>query len=128
MEFNEQWIPIIHESIQWVKDKMKPTKTDLKLKISDLEEQVKMLSYGNQVLTKNIGDILSIVLSKLEMEEKYIINADTIVQIKDNGGQIQMININEENVIKEKKSIGSIFDDIDTEIMQCRLTRPSERE
>lgn len=126
MDFDEPWIPIVYEGIKWVKENMKPTKKELKLKISDLEEQLKILSYGNQVLMDNIDHIMSIILSKLKTEEHYIVNADTFIQVNENSGQAY-ITTNDKIGNTDKNNTYSIFDNIDEEIMQCRLTRPSER-
>lgn len=126
MDINEQWVPIIFEGIKWVKEKMKPTKKELKLKVSDLEEQVKILSYGNQVLINNIDKIVSIIISQLETEGHYIINADTIIQIKENSGQVY-VSANNKICNTRRKNTYSIFDNMDEEIIQCKLTYPSER-
>lgn len=126
MELNEQWIPIIFESIQWVKEKMPPSKKELQLKISDLEEQVKILSYGNGMLIKNLEQIMTIIMSKLQ-EEHYVINADTIINIEENSGQVLMQKNNIQSQTMKIESAKSIFDNMDEEILQSRLMRPSER-
>lgn len=38
-------IPVVLEGIKWVKDMLGPSKKELKVKITDLEDQVKILSY-----------------------------------------------------------------------------------
>lgn len=130
MELNEQWLPIIMECLKWVKAKMKPTKNELKLRISDLEEQVKSLSYGNQLINNNIELIMSIIIAQLKSEGQYTINADTIIHISGNNGQVNIIKDDKVNNILcnvNKNSLGHIFDDIDEEIKLCKLMRPSER-
>lgn len=131
MEVNEQWFPIISESINWVREKMKPTKKELELKISDLEEQVKILSYGNQSLKKDIEQIMSIIISQLKSDGQYLINADTIFYIVGNSGQMHIAkddSIRNISCDNDKNFIDSIFDNMDEEIKQCRLMRPSERD
>ncbi len=126
MEISEDWQPIINEAINWVKEKVKPTKKELQLKISDLEEQIKTLSYGNQALSKNIEQILCLVISQLRADKQYVINADTIIM--GNSGQVQVVkddNVN--NISCSKQDIGDIFDNMDEEIKECKLIRPSER-
>lgn len=130
MEINEQWIPIITEAVKWVRDKTKPTKKELQLKISDLEEQVKILSYGNKLLSTNIEHIMSIIIAQLKSDEQYKINADTIIQIKGNSGEVHIMKENKTNNIlwsDDKQYIEAIFDNMDEEIKECKLMRPSER-
>ena len=130
MEVNEQWLPIISETINWIREKMKPTKKELELKITDLEEQVKILSYGNQSLKKDIEQIMSIIISQLKSDGQYLINADTIVYIVENSGQMHIAkddSIKNISCDNDKNFIDSIFDNMDEEIKQCRLMRPSER-
>lgn len=132
MEINEQIIPIVYEAIKWIKEKMKPTKKELQIQVSELEEQVKTLSYGNQNLMENMGQIMCIILSKLQSDGNYIINADNIIQIKDNNAPVCVMGqgvINIAQVENErKKLINSIFDNMDDEIIESRLSRPSDEE
>lgn len=130
MEINEIWIPIIEEAVKWVKNKMKPTKRELQLKVSDLEEQVKILSYGNKSLSNNIENIMSIIIALLKSDDQYRINADTIIQVIENSGQVHIVKEDKTNNIlsrDNKQYIGSIFDNMDEEIEECKLIRPSER-
>lgn len=88
------------------------------------------MSYGNQSLKKDIEQIMSIIISQLKSDEQYLINTDTIVYIVGNSGQVH---ITKDDSIKniscdnDKNFIDSIFDNMDEEIMQCRLMRSSER-
>lgn len=58
----------------------------------------------------------------------YIINADAIVQISDNSGKINILQGREEKIAQINKKDSTIFDNIDEEIIRCKLYRPSERE
>lgn len=131
MEINEQWLPIIVEAVKWAKDKMKLTKSDLQLKVSDLEEQVKILSYGNKSLSNDIDHIMSIIKDQLSSGGQYKIYADTIIQIVGNNGQMHIEKDDKiSNILcnNDEKHIEAIFDNIDEEIKECKLMRPSERE
>lgn len=128
----DQMLPIVSEGIQWVKDQMKPSKKELGLRISELEEQVKDLSYGNQIFQENFNQIISTILMQLKSEGNYFINADTIIQIRNNSGEINILQDREEKFaqvdnLKSKKNC-AIFDNMDEEILRCKLDRPSERE
>lgn len=126
---SEEWVPIIVEGVQWVKESFGPSKKQLKMRITDLEEQVRSLSSGNQALLQNSREIMSVILEKLLMDGGYRIKANTIIQ---NSGNFQMTQIayfddNSTKNSNEKKQ-ASIFDGIDEEIMKYRLLRQSEKE
>ncbi len=121
-------LPIVSEGIKWVKNQMKPSKKELGLKISELEEQVKNLSYGNQIFQENVNQIVSTILWQLKSEGKYIINADAIIQISNNSGEINILQGREEKITQKNKKNSTIFDDMDEEIIRCKLYRPSEKE
>ena len=123
MGFNEQWVPVIAESVKWVKDKLGPSKKELQIKVTDLESQVKALSFGNATLSKSMEQIITEVLNQL-VNGGYRIVDNTIVFVKDNHGQINVRFNSEQN---NETKIRSIFDDIDKEIAQSRLLRSSER-
>lgn len=124
----DQIFPIVMEGIKWAKNQMKPSKKELGLRISELEEQVKNLSYGNQIIRENINQIVSVILWQLKSEGKYIINADTIIQISDNSGSINILQDSEEKYAQINRKHSRIFDDMDEEIIQYKLYRPSERD
>lgn len=128
MEVKEQWIPIITEAVKWVSKEIKPSKKELQLRISDLEEEVKRLSYGNYALFNNIDQIVSIIVSQLKSEQKYIINADKIIYIDGKNEQINIEKDDKKDNFEDENCISSIFDGMDEEIKQCRLLRPSERD
>lgn len=130
MEMKEQWIPIIAEAVKWVKDKTKPSKKELQLKVSDLEEQVKILSYGNKSLSDSIEHIMSIVIAKLQLDGQYTISADTIIYVVGNSGKVNIVKEDKKNntlYSDDKQCIETIFDNMDEEIIECKLMRPSEK-
>lgn len=129
MEMQEQWIPIIAEAVKWVKDKTKPSKKELQLKVSKLEEQVKILSYGNKSLSDSIEHIMSIVIAQLQLDGQYTISADTIIHVVGNSGQVNIVKEDKTNntlYSGDKQCIETIFDNMDEEIIECKLMRPSE--
>ena len=126
----KQLIPIISEGVKWVKEKMSPSKKDLKLRIIDLEAEVRMLSYGNQTFIQNFGQIMAAILAQLKNEGSYSITADTIIQIGENNGCLLIEqSVKKDNVYVQNAPINknvSIFEGIDEEIALNRLKRPSE--
>lgn len=132
MGFNDEvavFLPIILEGVKWIKEKMKPTKQDLKLKISELEEEIKILSYGNQLLINNMELIILKIIDMLKLEKYNIINSGAIIQI--NYAQSKNITT---DMINNKLLKGSgrklkypIFDNAEEEIIKYKLKRPSER-
>ena len=59
---NEQWIPIISEVLSWIKAMHGPTKRELRIKVSELEQKVQLLTDGNVTLANNIELITSEIL------------------------------------------------------------------
>lgn len=137
MAINEQWLPIISEGISWVKEKLGPSKKELKIRVSDLEKQVQALASGNTVLVNNLGLIIQAVLKQLRTDGNYYINADTIIFIGENKGSfdvtksvISSSSISGDVVSKkqvEEFDVSKIFDGLDQEISHSRATKPSDR-
>ena len=137
MAINEQWLPIISEGISWVKEKLGPSKKELKIQVSDLEKQVQALVSGNTVLVNNLGLIIQAILNQLRTESNYCINADTIIFIGANTGSVDVTkpiisgsSISGDVVSRnqgEKIDISKIFDGLDEEIAHSRATKPSDR-
>ncbi len=117
--------PVVLEGIKWVKDMLGPSKKELKVKITDLEDQVKILSYGNAKLLESIEQIVFAILERLKNDGNYIIKADTFIQISDNHGTVIAAN-NTTNLL-ESSWLG-MFDDLDLEIQKSRLKKPSDEE
>ena len=137
MAINEQWLPIISEGISWVKEKLGPSKKELKIQVSDLEKQVQALVSGNTVLVNNLGLIIQAILNQLRTESNYCINTDTIIFIGENTGSVNVTkpiisrsSISGDVVSRnqgEKIDISKIFDGLDEEIAHSRATKPSDR-
>lgn len=125
MEEAEILVPVILEGVKWVKDKLGPSKKELKVRITDLESQVKALSYGNAVLLESVEQIILAIVEKLKSDGNYTINADTIIQIEDNHGTIITTN---NTITGTENSWLNMFDDVDLEIQKSRLKRPSDEE
>lgn len=126
MQIEETWIPIISQSLEWIKGKMGPSKKDLKIKIDELEEKVNLLSYGNEALLQNTMKIMGIIISQLKESGNYVVNAGTIMQINNESNNILNINIDGTlKKVEETKSNAefnySLFDNMDEEILQYRL-------
>ena len=126
METPETMIPIVLEGVKWVQERLGPTKKDLKLKVSDLESQVRILSYGNKALIESMEQIIFAILEQLKSEGQYTINANNIVYVKENKGTVTSNSFSRTEI--NNKKVISIFDDIDLEIQKSRLKRPSEEE
>ena len=137
MAINEQWLPIISEGISWVREKIGPSKKELKIQVSDLEKQVQTLTAGNTVLANNLGLITQAILKQLKSESRFTINADTIVFIGENTGSVDISkpvisgNSISGDVIAKKQvvefDVSKIFDGLDEEIAHSRTTKPSDR-
>lgn len=129
---DEMYVPIIAEGVKWVKENLGPSKKTLKIKIADLEEQVKILSYGNQALIESIGQIVPLILEHLKAEGHYTVNANTIIQINENQGQVTVAQAIQTNQLSAQSAAtfnpSTIFDGVDEEILHARLKRPSEME
>ena len=121
---NAEWLPVISEGVKWVRDKMGPSKKELKLRISDLESQVSTLAYGNKELIDNMQIIITAILEKLKEDNKLEINADNIILIQDNSGEICFRSTTEK---RNDNHYSPIFESIDDEITRSRLLRPSDR-
>lgn len=139
MAINAQWIPIISESLSWVSNKLAPSKKELNIKISDLEQQVQLLTAGNAALTRNLNLILQAILNQLQFSNSFVVNADTICFVGKNTGIISMEKsfIVSEKDFKDtaqserkggKLDVSKIFDGLDEEIAHTRISRPSDRE
>ena len=138
MAINESWLPIIAEGVTWVKEQFGPSKNDLKIQISDLENQVRMLAAGNTALINSLGLITQAVLRQLQSNGYNTVNADTIVFVGENDGSITATSKSENfgnslsadvfpTTQEEGFNVAKIFDGIDQEIAQSRISRPSER-
>lgn len=132
MEIDEAWIPIISQSLEWIRGKMGPSKKDLKIKIEELEEKVNLLSYGNEVLMHNTMQIMEVIISQLKGSGNYVINADTIMQINQDSNSKLNINLDRttEKIEQTKSDVQfnySLFDKVDEEVLQCRLKGFVER-
>lgn len=121
---NAEWLPVISEGVKWVRDKMGPSKKELKLRISDLESQVSTLAYGNKELIDNMQIIITAILENLKEDNKLEIHADNIILIQDNSGEICFSSITEK---RTENHYSPIFDSIDDEITRSRLLHPSDR-
>ncbi len=128
MDINKLIIPIVSQGIQWVNEKMKPSKKELELKISELEKQVETLVCDNVFLQKKINEIVYAILTQLESRGNYVINADSIIQIDGNYDTVQIMKESVPVPMQTNiENISSIFDDMDEEILRRKLLRPSER-
>lgn len=124
MEESEIIVPVILEGVKWVKDKLGPSKKELKIMIADLESQVKTLSYGNTTLLESMEQIVIAILERLKTDGNYTINADTIIHIENNHGTILAAN----TTTNVDNSWVHMFDDIELEIQKSRLKKPSDEE
>lgn len=128
MDINELIIPAVSEGIQWVKEKMRPSKKELELKISELEKHIEILTCNNEILQKSVNEILAAILTQLRVGGNYIVSADSITLIEKNSGVVHVMKDSTSFQIQENYDDNdSIFDGMDEEILQCKLSRPSER-
>lgn len=138
MAINAQWLPIISESVSWVNNRLGPSKKELNVKISDLEQQVQSLAAGNVVLMSNMNLIIQAILNQLQSSNSFIINADSICLVGKNTGVINVeksLSITEKRLKdtsleireEEKLDVSKIFDGVDEEIAHTRIARPSNR-
>ena len=137
MAISEQWLPIILEGVSWVKEKLGPSKKELKIQISDLEKQVQAFAIGNAVLINNFELIIQEILKQLKTDSDYAINADTIVFIGENTGIVDVAKsmtyncVDSDDVVSKKKieefNVSGIFDGLDKEIAHSRVRKPSDR-
>lgn len=137
MAISEQWLPIISEGISWVREKLGPSKKELKIQVADLEKQVQTLASGNTVLVNNLGLIIHEILKQLRTDSNYTINADTIVFVGENTGSVDVTkpiisssSISGDIVSKKrvgKSDVSKIFDGLDEEIAHSRAKKPSDR-
>ena len=135
MAINEEWIPVILKAVSWAKEKLGPSKKELKIQISDLEKQIQVLSAGNTALIYYQGLITQAVLNHLKADNTYTINTDTIVFIEQNTGSIDILNpsITDSYILgnvatkKVEFDVSRTFEDIDKEIAQKKATKPSDR-
>ena len=134
-----QWIPVISEGVSWVTSKLGPSKKELNIKISELEQQVQLLMAGNVALTNNLNLIIQAILNQLQASNSFIINADSISLVGSNSGVINTEKsyiaaekIYNDIVQSEKKegkdSVSKIFDGVDEEIAHTRIAKPSNRQ
>lgn len=126
--FTELCAPIIDQGLNWVKGMIGPSKKELQVEISELEKQIKTLSYGNQFLAQNIQQIMDIVLNRLMQSGDYFINSGNIIKIEGNTGSVQIRQEVKDAVQTQPKRFISIFNNIDEEIAKARLTMPGEEE
>lgn len=137
MAVSEQWLPIISEGLSWVKDKLGPSKKELKIQVSDLEKQVRTLVSGNTALVNNLGLILQEIIKQLRADSNYSINANTIIFIGENAGSVDASKsiisrsaISGDAVFKKQVEgfdVSKIFDGLDEEIAHSRAKKPSDR-
>ncbi len=134
MAANEQWIPIISEVLSWIKAMHGPTKRELRIKVSELEQKVQLLTDGNVTLANNIELITSEILKQLKAENHCTINADAIIVIGENTGNVDakklvMSNsafsdkITSKTQLKASEGL-SIFAGVEEEIAQMRAINP----
>lgn len=137
MAIDAQWIPIISESISWVSNKLGPSNKKLNMRISDLEQQVQLLTAENGVLMSNLSLIIQAILNQLQASNNFIINADAIYLVGENAGTIKTETsfiVAEENFRVAgqgkqkggKLDVSKIFDRVDEEIAHTRVSRPCD--
>lgn len=141
MAINEQWLPIISEGIKWVGNKFSklgPSKKELYMKVSDLEQQVRVLTAGNVALTSSLDLIIQAILNRLESSNDFTINAETICFVGENSGSINTGNsftvsetsfedINQIEGMDERFDVSKIFNGVDEEIAHTKIARSSDR-
>lgn len=138
MAINAQWIPIISEGISWVSNQFGPSKKELIVKVSDLEQQVQSLVAENVRLTSNMNLIVQAILNQLQASNNFIINADSICLVGKNTGIINteksfaiaptnFKGISQGDRKEEKLDVSKIFDGVDEEIAHTRITQPSNK-
>lgn len=137
MAISEKWLPIISEGVSWVKENLGPSKKELKIRISDLENQVQTLVSGNAVLVNNLELIMQAILKQLKTDCNYTINVDTIILVGENTGTVDISKpvisnsyISSDVVAKKQVAeidVSKIFDGLDEKIAHSRATKPSDR-
>ena len=136
MAINESWLPVISEALTWVREKTGPSKKELKIKVSDLEAQVKTLASGNAELLMNMTTIVQAILTQLATTEGCYINAETVILVGENKGSLGFTrnaisgdtvsrNIGN-NQLANSESV-SIFGNADEEIERARRALPGRR-
>ena len=131
MAINESWLPVISEALTWVREKTGPSKKELKIKVSDLEAQVKTLASGNAELLMNMNTIVQAILTQLATTEGCYINAETVILVGENKGSLGFTrnaisrNIGN-NQLANSESV-SIFGNADEEIERARRALPGRR-
>lgn len=128
MDIDKLILPTVRDGIQWVIEKLSPSKKELELKISELEKHIRILTYNNETLQKSVNEILVVILGQLRAGGNYIISADSITKIEKNSGVVHIMKDSTSFKMQENyDDKDSIFDGMDEEILQCKLSRPSER-
>lgn len=131
MSVEIQIAPIVVEGMKWIKEKLSsPSKNDLVIKISDLEQQIERLSYDNQVIVQNYQAIIDAILKGIGAEIFYTVNADTIVfSVGNSAPTLVDSTLSSSQVhIAVEPSRKPIFLDLDDEIKRARLKFPDEME
>lgn len=138
MAFDEKWIPAILQGAEWLMEKIKSRKT-LSVKVSELENEVKKLTEGNQALYQCFQMITLAILSRVQNEPGISIDAGTIIYVKSDNGTVNMTPLPDNSSHSKKKplhldsgeentvDVSKIFDGVDEEILRKKAFRPSER-
>ena len=131
MDIHGLFYNVAKDGVKWIVEKLSaPSKKELYLKISDLEQQIETLSNGNQYIVQNFQEILNIILKELGKKYSLSINSDTIVIAIGNSAPVALdstVSMLQENVGVEI-SRKSIFHNLDDEITRSRLKMPDELE
>lgn len=70
--------PIATEAVKWVKEKIGPSKKDIRIEISELKEKIKELSYGQHLTEVQLSSILNCVIESLNNNSKCEIKNNVI--------------------------------------------------
>jgi len=125
--------PVVAEGLRWVFEELSPSKRNMKIRIVDLETQIKNLTCGNQSLMNSHKQIMRDILEQLKDKKSYAISSEAIAVIKATDGSLDTneTKFNQQYSIKKMTTSEhkiSIFDGVEDEILLARLKRPSEME
>ena len=100
MAISEGMLSVVAAGINWVTDKMGPSKKEMRLKISDLEQELVELSKGNATLANNTNLMINAIIARLKENAGYTINidVDTITLTGVNNGMFQTENKRTETI------------------------------
>ena len=88
MAISEEWLPVILGTISWLKDRVGPSKKELKMQISDLEKELSSRVSENNIMVDNMNLLLNAILSHIRSDSMYTINAETIIYVDKNYGNL----------------------------------------